>query len=507
MTKSWRQLRRERHPLVVLCVIGGLIWACGRPASGVRAEEGLVRGTEPATRDQTPSRLLGTASCAAAACHGGIKQANGIGAEYSVWLQNDSHARAYSVLLNDLSKQMAELLQLPKPAHESAVCLNCHSPTTAAALAGPSDADVVASVGRLVPNRELPPFDGVGCEQCHGPGEKWVETHVRKDWKTRSSESKRQLGFRETKDLLVRSRACAECHVGAPGRDVNHDLIAAGHPRLFFEMSAFHNNLPKHWRSERGGGEKNPEGTSQFEAKLWAVGQLATADAAVKLLDQRAGVAEKHLAAAWPELAEWNCFACHHDLKDASWRQARTDAARAVSKPLWNSWPLALIDLLPDAPMSDSAASARKSLAELRPLMNRPDPSKADVRRLAMESSRHLRAWAELLNGPAAAHEMFGDDAITAILKRLSGETAERALYANWDSAAQVYLGLSALTAASRAGREPTDRASKLEAVLKSQNETLNFPDGFQSPKHFGIEPLERLRSDLKRFRETLGER
>ena len=124
-----------------------------------------------------------------------------------------------------------------------------------------------------------------------------------------------------------------------------------------------------------------------------------------------------------------------------------------------------------------------------------------------MESSRHLRVWAERLNHPAATYEMFGDGAITAMLKQLSGETAEQALSANWDSATQVYLGLSALMAASHARRESADRAMKLDAALNSLNETLNFPDGFQSPKHFGIEPLERLRSDLKRFHETLGDR
>src|SRR5713101_9761301 len=83
-----------------------------------------------AQESQSPSRLLGTASCAAAGCHGGLKQLNGIGDEYSVWLQRDPHARAYSALFNDLAREIARNLNLPKPAQESAVCLNCHSPTT-----------------------------------------------------------------------------------------------------------------------------------------------------------------------------------------------------------------------------------------------------------------------------------------------------------------------------------------------------------------------------------------
>src|SRR5439155_15984657 len=108
-----------------------------------------------AQESQSPSRLLGTASCAAAGCHGGLRQPNGIGGEYSVWLQRDPHARAYSVLFNDLAREMARNLNLPKPAHESAVCLNCHSPTTAASRALVKQTQKSGAVvrGDIVPNR------------------------------------------------------------------------------------------------------------------------------------------------------------------------------------------------------------------------------------------------------------------------------------------------------------------------------------------------------------------
>jgi hypothetical protein len=38
---------------------------------------------------------------------------------------------------------------------------------------------------------------------------------------------------------------------GKPWRDVNHDLIAAGHPRLSFELSAFMATMPPHWTAHR----------------------------------------------------------------------------------------------------------------------------------------------------------------------------------------------------------------------------------------------------------------
>ena len=40
----------------------------------------------------------------------------------------------------------------------------------------------------------------------------------------------------------------------------------------------------------------------------------------------------------WPEFAEYDCFACHHDLSTAkaSWRQAAGYRSRTPGTPVWN---------------------------------------------------------------------------------------------------------------------------------------------------------------------------
>jgi hypothetical protein len=87
--------------------------------------------------------------------------------------------------------------------------------------------------------------DGVGCESCHGASGRWLGPHTTLGWRDRPWPEKAALGMRNTKDLASRARLCAGCHVGdggsddLPARDVNHDLIAAGHPRLNFELSAY----------------------------------------------------------------------------------------------------------------------------------------------------------------------------------------------------------------------------------------------------------------------------
>ena len=49
------------------------------------------------------------------------------GREYTTWLRLDPHSRAYGSLLNDTSRRMAQRLGLPQPAHQSALCLDCHA--------------------------------------------------------------------------------------------------------------------------------------------------------------------------------------------------------------------------------------------------------------------------------------------------------------------------------------------------------------------------------------------
>ena len=57
--------------------------------------------------------------------------------------------------------------------------------------------------------------DGVGCESCHGPSEKWRTTHYQASWKALDADTKFRDGLFPTKDLARRIGRCAECHVPA----------------------------------------------------------------------------------------------------------------------------------------------------------------------------------------------------------------------------------------------------------------------------------------------------
>ena len=478
-----------------------------------------IRVVVPKAAQASAPRLVGSASCAAAACHGGLSGHPIVGAEFPIWSARDRHSRAYSVLLNGLSKQMKERLALTQPAHESAVCLNCHSP---------------AASSEAVLDRERHPLAGVDCESCHGAAEHWLTAHVRKDWQSRPLAEKQRLGYRDLTDVLTRANLCVECHVGGPGRDVNHDLIAAGHPRLFFELSAFHTNLPKHWLRESDAkrhasegwallpdngkktGDRKQEADSKklagsyFEAKLWAIGQVVTAQRSLELLAQRAANAEAKPTASWPELAEWNCFACHHDLQSGSWRQARTEVGHARDSLMGNAWPYALIEPLAVETKNVNIVGDQSLWRPLRVLVARPLPPTIEVQKHASTIAAELGEWAKQLNRPEAASSYFAPAAIEQMRLTLVGETGAKLIARDWDSATQVFLGLSALQHASVAARKQVTAADEqrdreIQAALDSMNETLNFPQGFQSPRDFADKPIERLQADLLRLRKLLN--
>src|SRR5262249_33878055 len=157
-----------------------------------------------------------------------------------------------------------------------------------------------------------------------------LPVHHLPEWQTKSVAEKKALGMRPTKDLLERADACAKCHVGAADREVNHDLIAAGHPRLNFEFGTYLANRPKHWQ------EKGDNARTDFEARVWTVGQIASLHAALDLLEARAAAAHGGKKDAppgerpvWPEFSEYDCFACHHSLRDEESRRKRDFSKRA----------------------------------------------------------------------------------------------------------------------------------------------------------------------------------
>jgi hypothetical protein len=227
---------------------------------------------------------------------------------------------------------------------------------------------------------------------------------------------------------------------------------------LQFELSVFLANLPRHWSLET---EKQKP--VHFDAKAWLLGQLVSAEAALELLAYRAN-AER---APWPEFAEYNCFSCHHDLSQPSWRQRRAHyTSRPPGSIPWGTWYFSVPSVLGNAEVASS-------LESLRPLMEKGNPARQSVAEQAAKAARLAHAWrGQVSTSP--------DSELARKLLLGANARAQKLAEENWDCAEQLYLALSALAA----GQE------RLQPALEALGRTLAYPTlpggpRFDSPKGF----------------------
>jgi hypothetical protein len=422
---------------------------------------------------------IGVSSCSAQPCHGDVARDNVWpiwGNEVTVWLERDPHAQAYRVLSNELSKRMAQRLRLGVPANRSELCLSCHSP------------------GDAIESQPLEPAlaDGVGCESCHGSAKQWLAQHTLAGWRNKTVQDKRQLGMVDTQDIHGRAKACAACHVGtavrdgSPGGEVNHDLIAAGHPALKFEFTAYLAKMPKHWS------EKSPG--AGFDARAWVVGQAASASAALRLLASRADGSRQR---PWPEFAEYDCYSCHHQLYGPTKARSHELIGQRPGLPVWGTWYLPLASVL-----SEDAARSN-AVKEVDRLMQRPGD---DRKKLTQAAEQAVRLFDRL--GEKLATENYSAAAVESLLVRLN-EAAPRVTASNWDGEAQLYLALVAMHYAKHDsdGPPPND---PLTRSLRQTREELMFPSltegggsrRFDSPRGLDAQATlrERLLPEIERL-------
>jgi hypothetical protein len=426
----------------------------------------------------------GVGSCAATACHGGSQAEIGSSNAYTTWIARDPHADAYAVLDGDRSHRIEALLGAPSghkaaEAREDPRCLNCH---------------VHPEEGKARHAATFSRQDGVGCESCHGPAQCWLELHSfawRQGPRPPSVAEKRKLGMVPTKDLVTRATVCAGCHVGGRGREVDHDLIAAGHPRLNFELTSYLANLPRHWDDAA---EKRAQ--PHFEARAWVIGQVVSAGAAFDVLRARADAANDE-ARHWPEFAEYDCFTCHHDLAEPSWRQSHPGGRSPGLLP-WGSWYESMIRPLAKYAGGAVPEGTADTLTALREEMSRSLPDPRAIAPLAGRIDEQLKGW--LARDPGAI--LRDDRSVAELLARLAeeGQTFDGR---SWDHAAQLYLALAALSQAH------VERGKSLgleaRAALQELAPLLRFPDGFDSPKGRGPLIPGPFGAALDRFRAGLG--
>lgn len=414
-----------RRGIVVAGLAAVVFGAAGsfRPAPGLSGTP--TQSATPAAEAGAVPRVVGMAGCASAACHGGpasvpltrpVDPRRWI-CSATVWQTGDPHAKAYAALEGELAGRIMAGLHWSGKATEEARCLACH---TNPALAADLKDDRVVALRR----------EGVSCEGCHGSAGGWLHEHTTWTAATRAAGYDR-TGMAKLYDLGERAVACAGCHVGAPAdptrgypvRDMNHDMIAAGHPRLNFDFADYQRALPPHW-SERDRATGTPAGP-EFEVRAWLVGRVAHAEAACRLLEDRAERGGRDVA-PWPEFAEWNCVSCHHAIGGGFPRKAGT--------PTWQPvWPVT-------DPNDFAAAGRFGPVPDIRGLVRVMEKPRPAIR----ESAARARSAADGLAGLRAALTAAPGPEVREAAGQMLNSAGKRVPTLDRDTAGQLFHELAA---------------------------------------------------------------
>jgi hypothetical protein len=268
--------------------------------------------------------------------------------EMAIWKKEDKHGLAFNVLDGDRGRAIGRLMSIKGKVTDERRCIVCHS----------------AYIENAEEKHSFKPEEGVSCVVCHGAALEWVEIHggLRKNqWRKLTRQDKQTyFGMTDLWDLNTRSQVCASCHVGnaEQGKFVTHEMYAAGHPPLpGIEVATFCQAMPPHWESLRAKEERlrrlqvanlaqllpyKPAEAAFEQTRAVLVGGVATFQTAMQLLAREAQTSAdaKDPNGGALDLANFDCYACHHELKSPS---NRPRLSGLPGRPGMRQWPTALV--------------------------------------------------------------------------------------------------------------------------------------------------------------------
>ena len=391
---------------------------------------------------------LGVASCATSFCHGSARPLTAtrvLQNEYVTWSRFDPHSRSFATLTSPQSQQIATRLGLGK-AQEARVCLDCHTHNVAPVARGPG----------------FHLEDGVGCEACHGAASRWIARHHQ--WPEVTHAANVLLGLHRIDEPAVRAATCVGCHVGDADRYASHRMMAAGHPRLSFELDTYTelwrvSGGREHFRRDadyRAGGKNDSIGVS-----TWLTGLIETSSARLTIIESH-GKSKGLL----PEFGIYNCYSCHRAMRIEGWAGADSDGL-APGSVRFDDSSLRLLGAALDSISTPLARELR--VAQQRWQAAAEDaaaiPAAQTALRAVLDRAR-IRA-AGWRSSPAAARRML--DAVVA--------SASRGEYPDYGAAEQAAMGMQILLAEQGAVRS---QRPDVEALFKALEDGSRF-----DPKRF----------------------
>jgi Cytochrome c554 and c-prime len=427
-----------------------------------------------AAQDES-AKYIGPGSCAATSCHGSVKpvaDSRILQNEYSTWIIKDKHSKAYQALTGDVGERMAHILKLGSKAEDAPKCLACHALYATPAQRG----------------RAFEIADGVSCENCHGPSSAWLGPHTERQW---THEKSLSLGMTDTRKVIHRTEKCLECHLGSQNKFVDHEMIAAGHPDLYFELDSFSAVEPRHWKTPRESAPGKPvEDGAWSGVRDWSTGQAVQLRASLERLSWRAKGERYDKKDVWPEYAELSCFACHHALVAAkdSWRQAHEYPSRRPGDPAWNESRYAVFRLLAKQVDPAAAQELDKHLTTLASAMSTLNPDRAAVASEASVAAPIAQLVAERL-----AAMPYDRELALRMLQQITGD-AENISLADERAAEQATMAIDSLYIAYSKETKPKN-AEEVRGAINGLFQQLENPSSYNADQFAAA--LQRLHGML----------
>ncbi len=268
----------------------------------------------------------------------------------------------------------------------------------------------------------------------------------------------------DTKDLLKRSELCLSCHLGNADKSVDHEMLAAGHPDLTFELDSFTAVMPRHWK---------PDKDPWASVRAWSIGQAVQLREGLRQLERRAK------GNPWPEYAELDCFSCHHALgKPAdSWRQELGYAGRKPGTPTWNQSRVAVLRHIVKDADPQAAAQLDAAMAKVAASMSTLSPARDAVAQGALAAAEPAHRAVQLL-----ASRKYDQASAVRLLAELAAD-ADAIGNAGERSAEQAVMAADVLyLACSKNGKLAND--ADIKAAIDAMFQQLENPSAY-NPQRF----------------------
>ena len=370
----------------------------------------------PADAADAPGTHEGVASCGGTTCHGRLAPSGKTVRQNELITWQDttsaagSHSQAWQVLTRSRAQAIAQRLGLGR-AENAKDCLGCH--------------------GEPAPARgsKYQISDGVGCEACHGGAGGWLVSHYAVN-ATHADNVKN--GMTAMEDPRARANVCLDCHFGSArsGQFVTHKMMAAGHPRVSFELDLY-STLQRHYEFDADYVKRKPLASG---IKFWAVGQAMAVERALSLYADGVHTNE----GAFPEFYFFDCQSCHRRISDDP-NVALTTLANPArplppGTPPFNDENMIMLSAIANIAAPDEGAGFDAAARNFHAAMAQNHDASAAASQLA--------ARARALANAMAAHAFSRAEIFAALDAVLNGAAAR---YTDYQGGAQAVMAADTL--------------------------------------------------------------